>query len=92
MFSLRTHALICGGIFAFTILIAVLGNILEAAGIVLPERAQAPAQIVFFVLFLAMGFSAIPLMVKLVLAGHVRMGNADKPIIRTLIAHENRII
>ena len=92
MFSLRTHALICGGIFALTILIAILGNILEAAGIVLPERAQAPAQIVFFLLFLGIGFSAIPLMVKLVLAAQVRLGNADKPIIRTLIAHQNRII
>ena len=92
MFSLRTHALIFGGILALTILLAILGNVLQAAGVTAPQGFETPAKVVFFTLFLAIGFSAIPLMVKLVLAGQVRIGNADRPLIRTLIAHQGAII
>ncbi len=92
MFSLRTHALIFAGILAATILIAVAGDVLEGAGVALPERYQTPAEVTFFALVLAIGFSAIPLMVKLVLAVQAHIGNAEKPIIRIFMAHQNGII
>jgi hypothetical protein len=93
MFSLRTHALICGGILGALILLAVLGNALQASGIVTDlGRFQTPAQILFFGLFVALGFSAVPLMVKLVVGAQVQIGNADRPVIKPIVAHHAKII
>ena len=54
--------------------------------------AQVVARIVFFALFLAFGFSCIPLMLKIFLAGQVAIGNGDVAIIRMLAAHQTGIV
>ncbi|MGH6871945.1 MAG: hypothetical protein ACREHE_10610 [Rhizomicrobium sp.] len=71
MFSLRTHALICGGLFAAMLMIGWGGAALQAAG-VLPADAPAlrlPMMILMFSLVVAFAFSAIPVIVLVVLAG-----------------------
>jgi hypothetical protein len=92
MFSLKTHAIITGGLFAAIVVMAMIGNVLHDSGY-LPDSsaAQLIAKLIFFTLFLAFGFSCIPLMVKLVLAGQTTIGNADVGIVRHVAAHETHI-
>jgi hypothetical protein len=93
MFSLRTHVWIFVAFLAATFGIAIAGNILLGMGVgPVPARFQPAAKIGFFILFLGIGFSAIPVMVKLVLAGHQKIGNADKAPIKMLAAQQNLII
>jgi hypothetical protein len=93
MFSLRTHIWILVGFFAATIGIAIAGNVLQAMGVgPVPPRFQMAVKIGFFLLFLGIGFSAIPVMVKLVLAGHVAIGNASRAPIQALARWQNIVI
>ena len=56
------------------------------------QLAARAARVIFFSLFLAFGYSTIPLMVKIVLAGQVKMGNSDVALVRAARAWETRII
>ncbi len=93
MWSLRTHALITGVLFALMIGIAIAGNALEAAGVIAtPQEPQIWAMVLFFGLFLALGYSAIPLMLKLFLAGQSRIGNGDRSLIKGMAEHQTAIV
>ncbi len=91
MLSLRAHAIICGAIFVLIIALAIIGKLVSGA-VKDPARYQTAAMFVFFTLTIALALSAVPVMVKLVLAGQIRVGNADQPVIRALAAHQNTII
>ncbi len=93
MLSLRAHALITGGLFAALIVLGWVGNLIEALDLV-PRGPgiRLLSVVVFLGLAAALGFSAIPLMVQLVLGFQVRIGNAHRPVIRSLIAHQRVIV
>jgi hypothetical protein len=75
LFSYRTHLKICFGLLAALIAVAAGGNLLPASGLVKdPETIQLPGLILVFGLFLAFGFSMIPVMVMSVLGAHKRIG------------------
>jgi hypothetical protein len=91
MFSLRTHAIICGVLFALLIGIPMVGNALLAAGAApLPSRYGLAFMIFYFGLFLAFGLSAIPVMVMAVLRGQAKIG--DGAPFEGLVRHQNKII
>ncbi len=93
MFSLRTHAIICGALFATLFGIAILGNILQAAGMKpLGGQTSIVAMVLFFGLFVAAGLSAIPVIVKVVLGAQVKLGNQSAPVIGGMIRTQNAII
>jgi hypothetical protein len=93
MFTLRTHAIICGALLAALIGIAVVGNALEAAGVAPLSGASRYVAIgLLFGLFIAFGLSAIPVMVMLVLRAQVTAGNQDVPAIAAVIRRQNAII
>jgi hypothetical protein len=93
MLSTRTWAFTFGGALVMTILLASVGKLLEE-GKTVDQRAalQLPAMIIFFTLFLVMGFSGLALMVRLFVAGQRRIGNEAHPLVRFLGAHETGII
>ena len=93
MFSLKVHAIITGALFAAIVVMAMIGNVLHDQGFI-PDSsaAQMAARVIFFGLFLAFGYSAIPLMVKLVLAGQVKIGNEDVTLVRALATHQTGVI
>ena len=93
MLSLRTHAVISAGILAAMIALAMIGNALEASGVVLDNPGvRLTAMIVFFGLSAALVFSVVPVMVKLVLGFQAGIGNAGHPAVAGLIAHERIIV
>src|ERR1700732_2527979 len=93
MLSLRTHALITAGFFAGLLLIGWGGNLLDAFGLFPHDPAlQIAVLVVLLGLCAGLGFSAVPLMVLLVLGFQVRIGNGNRPVIRTLIAHQRPTI
>ena len=78
MGGVRVPALVAGAIFAALLLAVFAGNALIASGAVKdPTAFETPAKIVFFTLFVAFGFSLVPVMVKLVLGFQVAIGNRD---------------
>ncbi len=93
MNGVRTPALVAGGILALLILAVMIGDAIEAAGVVKdPSALQTPAKIVFFALFVAFGFSLIPLMVRLVLGFQVLIGNKNVAPVRIAVARSNWIV
>lgn len=70
-----TLVFISGGLFVAILLAVIVGDALIASGVVRsPAALETPAKIVFFTLFVAFGFSLIPLMVALVLGGLDQIG------------------
>lgn len=93
MLSLKAHAIICAPLFAALIGIAMLGNALQAAGVIHDlGRFRLPVLILIFGLFLAAGFSAIPVMVKLVLGFQRTVGNENIPAIAGALRAEKWIV
>jgi hypothetical protein len=93
LFSYRTHLKICFGLLAALIAVAAGGNLLPASGLVKdPETIQLPGLILVFGLFLAFGFSMIPVMVMSVLGAHKRIGQGDQEPVRSAIAAQKIII
>jgi hypothetical protein len=92
MYSLRVHVWIFLGLLAAVILLAMAGNLLAAEGFQpMLDRIQLPLRILFFGLVLALAFSFIPVMVKLVLGFQVK-ANAELPVVRNVAALQNKII
>jgi hypothetical protein len=93
VFSLQTHVIICVSFFAAMIAVAMGGNALQAAGVVHDLGAlRTPFLILIFILFLGFGFSAIPVMVKIVLGFQRQLGNKNVPAVAAALRAENRII
>ena len=94
IFSLRTHIIICASLFAALIGLAILGNILQWLGWISPPTGNGRyiALALYFALFLAFGLSAIPVIVKLVLAFQVQIGNEDVAAVAAAIHRQNVII
>ncbi len=88
MFSLRTHAIISGALFAAMILFAIGGNLVTGGRPLKDPTLMLGAKVLIFGLFLAFGFSLIPLMLKIFLAGQVAIGNGEVGIVKTLAAHQ----
>jgi hypothetical protein len=70
-----------------------VGNLIEALDL-LPRGPgiRLLSVAVFLALSIALAFSVIPLMVQLVLGFQVRLGNANRPVIRALIARQRVIV
>ena len=65
MFTLRTHLAICGALFGALIGVAILGNILQRAGIAPPTGVgRYIAAGLYFALFVAFGLSAVPVILN----------------------------
>ncbi|HLY04136.1 MAG TPA: hypothetical protein VKR31_00155 [Rhizomicrobium sp.] len=93
MFSLRTHVIICASLFAAILVIAIGGNALQAAGVIRNLGSlQLPFLILIFGLFIAFGFSAIPVMVQLVLGFQRQVGNENAPAVAATLRAERWII
>jgi hypothetical protein len=93
MLSLRSHALITGGFFAAILLIGWGGNLLDAFGLVPDSAALRIAVLVVMLGFCAaLAFSAVPLIVLIVLQFQVAAGNANRPIIRSLVTYQRAIV
>jgi hypothetical protein len=93
MLDLRTHALVTGGLFAVLSILGWGGNAVDAYGLI-PHTpgVQIGALVFFLLLTAALAFSAVPRMVLLVVRFHIAAGNANRPGIRSVIAHAHMIV
>ena len=93
MFSLRTHVIISAGILAAIIVLAMIDNALHYGSVVQDGPGiRRASMVVFLGLILALWFSFVPVMVKLVLGFQVWVGNGSHPVIAALVARERIII
>ncbi|HEX3458793.1 MAG TPA: hypothetical protein VHR97_12655 [Candidatus Baltobacteraceae bacterium] len=89
-----TLVFISGGLFGAILLAVFAGDAIIASGVVSnPTVFETPAKIVFFTLFVAFGFSLIPLMVALVLGGLELIGRGLKvQPFQPLISHPGWVV
>ena len=93
MLSYRAHLLICLGLLGALIAVAAGGNALAAAGVLTdPEAIRLPGLILVFGLFLAFGFSTVPVMVMSVFRQGRRDPNADPEAARSRAAAQKIVI
>jgi hypothetical protein len=91
--SLRTNFLISAGLFGAILVLAIIGNVLEKAGVgPLTGGRRLAVMVVFFGLFLAFGFSLVPVMVKTVLGAQVSLGNQDVAVVAAALRRQHLII
>ena len=73
--SLRTSALLCGGIFALIVGLAALGNLAPAGTVRNQPWLPVAAKVVFLTLAVAFAFAFVPLMVNVVFGAQAALGN-----------------
>jgi hypothetical protein len=93
MFSLRTHVLILVGFFAALLIIGWGGAILQGMGVIrAPQALRLPMMIVMGLLVLGLVFSAVPVMVMLVLGVQKHVGNENVAMVAAAIRRQKTII
>ena len=93
MLSTKTYVLVFLSAIAALVLLGVAAAILQRTtayrdGVAL----ETPVKIFAFAVFLAMGVSGMPLMLRLFLAGQRHLGNAGHPLVRLLADHETLVV
>ena len=93
MLSLRAHVIICASLFAALLLIVPLAGLLHVTGLIKnPAAYKIPAIAIVGGLFAAFAFSAVPVIVKLVLGFQKTIGNQNVPAIGVVLSRENLIV
>ena len=93
MFSLRTHVLILVAFFASLLIIGWGGAILQGMGVIrAPAALRVPMLIVMGLLVLGLVFSAVPVMVMLVLGVQKHVGNENIAMIAAALRRQRTII
>ncbi|MBA3810332.1 MAG: hypothetical protein H0X27_01575 [Caulobacteraceae bacterium] len=93
MLSLKAHVAILLGFLAALIAVIAAGGVMQAMGMAqLPPAWRLPALILVFVLFLGVGFAAVPVIVKTVVGFHNAVGNADLAVVKAVTARQALLI
>jgi hypothetical protein len=93
MFSLRTHVLILVAFLAALLIIGWGGAILQGMGVIrAPAALRVPMLIVMGLLVLGLVFSAVPVMVMLVLGVQKQIGNENVALVAAALRRQKTII
>ena len=93
MFSLRTHVLILVAFFASLLILGWGGAILQGMGVIrAPAALRVPMLIVMGLLVLGLVFSAVPVMVMLVLGVQKHIGNENVAVVAAALRRQRTII
>ena len=93
MFSLRTHVLILVAFFAALLIIGWGGAILQGMGVIrAPAALRVPMLVVMGLLVLGLAFSAVPVMVMLVLGVQKHIGNENVAVVAAALRRQKTII
>lgn len=93
MLSTKAYALVFVVALGALLLFCAMGAVLQRTAAVRDTAAlETPVKIFVFAVFLAMGFSVMPLMLHLFLAGQRRLGNAGHPLVRLLGDHQTLVV
>ncbi len=84
------------GVFGFTLIAAIIGNLLETNGILtrgmLGEDALTAVKVFFFALFCLLCMTLMPLVLRVFIAGQSAIGNGDFYVIRWLQRYEIQLV
>lgn len=84
------------GVFGLTLITAIIGNLLEAKGILtrgmLGEDTLTVVKIFFFGLFCLLCMTLVPLVLHFFIAGQAAIGNGDFCVVRWLRRYEIQIV
>jgi hypothetical protein len=96
LITMRSSTIILISAMALLIASAIVGNYLESSGILtrekLGQRGLIAVMLFYSGLFCIIVFSAVPVVFRLFIAGQSRIGNAGRPVIQWMQAHETIIV
>ncbi len=87
--SIKIYVIILASCFALLIGWAVVGGMIESSGV---KIDPITIQVIAFILFLAIGFAIVPVMIRLFIRGQIKIGNGDRAVIKFLQAHEQKVV
>ena len=94
--NIKLFTVLFFGTLGLIIVSAIIGNILEAKGIItkdiLGSKGVTAVLSFYFILFCILAFSLIPLALRFFLNMQVKIGNAKLVIIRWLQTHEQSVV
>ncbi|MBI5094710.1 MAG: hypothetical protein HZB26_20025 [Candidatus Hydrogenedentes bacterium] len=84
------------GTLVLFIVLSVVGNAIESQGLITSPEERAKAESIAitaaFVLFLVLGYSVVPLFVRVFILGQVKIGNGEFPPVKALRRHEKYFV
>jgi hypothetical protein len=93
LFSLRTHILLTLACLGLMLALAGGLHLLQESGYLTdPARLSTYAMAGFFALFVAFGFSLVPIVLKVFIRGQRAIGNAEVPMVAGLARHERGVV
>jgi len=87
--SIKIYVIILASCFALLIGWAVVGGMIESSGV---KVDPITIQVMAFILFLAIGFAIVPVMIRLFIRGQIKIGNGDRAVIKFLQAREQKVV
>ena len=94
--STKVYVIILATAFGIFILSAIINGILESRSIIYAERISpellTAINVFYFILFLAIGFTIMPLMLKFFIWGQIKIGHGELSIIKWLVTNENAVV
>ena len=94
--NIKLFTIVFFGALGLTIVSSVIGNILEARGVLTEEMIGAKGVTAvlafYFGLFCVMAFSLVPLVIRFFINMQVKIGNAEFVLIRWLQANEKPVV
>lgn len=94
--NIKLFTVLFFGTLGLIIVSAIIGNILEAKGILTKEMlgSKGVTTVIsfYFALFCVLAFSLVPLALRFFINMQVKIGNAELVIIRWLQAHEQSVV
>lgn len=94
--NIKVFLVIFVSAFGLMILSAIIGNILEANGTLTVEtigsKGVTAVKVFYFVLFCILGFSLVPLAIRLFISLQTRIGNAGSFLVQTIQANEQSVV
>ncbi len=92
----KTFAIIFGSVWGIIILSSIIGNYLEANGVMTDpatgETLEFYGKILIFSLFFIQAFCLVPLVIRKFIAAQIKIGNGEHPMVKFLGKNETAVI
>jgi hypothetical protein len=90
--NVKIFGIIAAATLGLFILSAVLNGIFGFDQKIVDPQIKTAAQVIYFILFLILCFSVVPLFIKLFITGQIKIGNGEVALIKLLRENEKVVV
>jgi hypothetical protein len=88
MVNIKLYIVIAAAAFGLMIVGSIIGSLIGARGYAADPRLEKTVLLIYGVLFLALAFAAVPILLRVFTTLQARIGNGDLPPVRWIREHE----